>query len=169
MQEKKTKELPFSSIFDFKVENRGKNSYPKYYGNGWSFMNSCSGFWYYLFPKDKSLRNYYVSCGDVCEIYCEDERSIKPTNHCLPDELAEYVSKLDVAIGLKKEHRQDFERVVDYFLSKSPVNMIMFLPRWQGEERDIVHGVISRDQFFSMMLKEQIRLNMCYIISSHIQ
>ena len=165
MQEKKTKQLPFPSIFTWATRQRGKNSYPKYYGSRdfWSFMNSCCGFWYYLFPNDEALFPY-MACGELCEIYCEDKPSIMPTNHCLPDELAEYVSKLDWAIGLKKEYRQDFENVIDYFLTESPVNMIMFLPRVQGEERDVVNGVITRDQFFSMMDNKQIRLNMCYII-----
>jgi hypothetical protein len=164
MQKKKTERFPFSSIFDFVTEHKNRNSYPKYYGgNAWSFMNSCNGFWYYLLPKDEALLPY-LACGELCEIYCEDKPTIVPTNHCLPDELAEYVSKLDKAIGIKKEYRQDFERIIDYFLSESPVNMILFLPRVQGDERDIVNGVITRSQFFSAMDNEQIRLNMCYII-----
>ena len=174
MQERKTRLPPFPSTFTWEVRHRGKNSFPKCYPyprldqkekreyNYWSFMNSCCGFWYDLYPKDESLN--YCSCGKICDICSIDKQSNMLTNHCLPDELAEYVGKLDTAIWIKKKYRKDFESVVGYFLSESPVNMIMFLPRWQDEERDIVNGVITRDQFFSMMDNKQIRLNMCYII-----
>ena len=165
MQEKKTKQLPFPSVFTWKVWHRSKNSNPKCYDDGnWHFMNSCSGFWYYLLPKGEIVRSSYVSCAEICNIDYEDESSIAPTNHCLPDELVGYVSKLDVTIEIKRRYRRDFEKIVDYFLSESPVSMIIFLPRWQGESRDIVHGVITKKQFFSMMKNKKIRLNMCYII-----
>ena len=170
MQEKKTKQLPFLSTFTWEVKHRGKNSYPKdyyrkcdgYVGT-WAFMNSCCGFLYYLLPADESLINY-CGCGALCDVHYVEPA---PTNRCLPDELAEYVSKRNTAVIIKPEYMRDFEKIIDYFLSESPVDMIIFLSRWQGEERDIVHGVIPRDEFFSMMTNKQIRLNMCYIISGH--
>lgn len=164
MQKRRTEQLPFPAIFEFDVEHRSKNSYPKYYNNNWHFMNSCSGFWYYLFPKDEAIREQDCGCGEFCEIQCVDKPA--PTNHCFPDELAEHIrNRLNASIWIKKKYRRDFEKTIDYFLSASPVNMIIFLPRWQfDDEQDIVHGVITRYQFFAMMKNKQIRLNMCYII-----
>ena len=161
MQKKKVKLLPFPSPFDFKVYHKGKNSYPKYYGDTWYFMEKCSGFLYYLFPKEEIFGETW-GCGDLCDTHHVARPA--PTNHCLPDELAEHVSELNTVIWIKKKYIHDFERIINYFLSESPANMIIFLPRFQDHERGIVHGVISRNQFFSMMKNKKIRLNMCYII-----
>ena len=173
MQEKKTKQVPFPSTFTWKVYHRGKNSFPKvsYLPNlnqkdkreysFWPFMNSCCGFWYYLLPKEPV--HPYCGCGEMVDVPYPRGNSTKLTNNCLPDVLSEYVSNLE-PIWVKKKYMRDFMKIVDYFLSESPVQMIIFNSRCQGEERDIVNGVISQDHFFSMMNNRKIKENMCYII-----
>ena len=175
MQEKKTKQPPFSSIFTWKVRHRGKNSFPKCYYHYpslekkekreysyWSFMNSCCGFWYDLLPKEPQWDSCY-GWLEFSDYHSEYRPFIMPTNYCLPDDFPEYISKLET-FWIKKKYMRDFEKIIDYFLSESPVGMIIFLARGQGDKRDIVNGVISRNQFFSMMKNKKFRLNMCYII-----
>jgi len=175
MQEKKANQLPFPSIFTWAIRHRGKNSFPKCYNHYprltpnekreygyWAFMNSCCGFWYDLQPRE-DLEEPYYGWLKFSDYHSEYKPFIMPTNYCLPDDFPAYISKLET-FWIKKKYMRDFEKMIDYFLFESPVGMIMFLARGQGDERDIVNGVITRNQFFSMMKNKKIRLNMCYII-----
>jgi hypothetical protein len=164
---KKIKSFPFSSIFTFEVKHRGKDSYPKYYGHYWHFMSHCQGFWYYLKPID-SLFGPNSCCYDLCNIFY-DKKKLKIENEQYYDgeqhykNLWQYIDFLPV-FGIKPEFRKDFEIIIDFFLDQSPIKTIIFLPRFQGEEKDVIQGIFSYKEFFEMLDSKQIKFNMCYII-----
>ena len=130
-------------------------------------MNHCSGFWYYLCPVDE-LFGPMACCYNFCDIYYDDNKLKIEEEQYFDDEqhydsLWQYIDFLP-AFGIKKEYRDPFERVVDFFLEQSPINMIIFLPRFQGEEKDVIQGVFPRKTFFEMLDLKQVKFNMCYII-----
>lgn len=178
------KHFPFSSQFYFKTTP--KKRYPsvqwtKQLGSYWAFMSSCIGYWYYLLPcePDDETMPGFAGCYIVCNAHysqqSQDDFKIYknlPEGEDYPkfDNLYddwEYHKNVDLAtLEIKPEYRKDFEEVIDYFLERSPVKMIIFLPRYQGSERDNVEGVLPRDLFFEMLDKGKIKFNTCYIISN---
>ena len=147
----------------------------------WAFLSTCMGYCYGLLPKEDEDEQFpgLSGCYDVCKSHC--------TQQCLDDfkiwkDLpdGEDYPKFDnlydkwmyhknvslETLEIKQEYREDFGKIIDYFLERSPVKMIIFLPRYQGDERDNVEGVLKRDLFFEMLDTGKIKFNTCYIISN---
>ena len=183
MEKEKNISIPFLSKFYYKIENKKRNSYPKYYGvnNTWAFMSSCYGYWYYLLPTEEQypefpgLSGCYIVCNahysqqsrDDFEIYRQLPKGEDyPKFDNLYDEWEYHKNTELAALEIKPEYREDFEKIIDYFLERSPVNMIIFLPRYQGRERGNIQGVLKRELFFEMLDTGKIKFNTCYIISN---
>ena len=148
-----------SPLLTCEVMNRSSHSYQKCYCDHWYFINHCDGFWYYLLPKDESEQIYGCYCACTIEEKTSSNR-IRIDEQYSQDS---YFSNLPV-FGLKSEYLRSFENAIDFFIKQSPINTIIFLPRFQGDERDIVRGVFSRNEFFRMIRDKSVKFNTCYII-----
>ncbi len=164
MNQKKKSELPFSSQFLVRTHHRNNDDYPKHYQNKWHFMNSCCGFWYDLLPMEikygkDSYTGVYYMCHDIYR-----ESSLKK-NEYLPKKLVEYTEhELHWVVSIKDELVEDFCKVIDFYLQESPVNMIIFLARYEDVELDLVTGVIEKSAFYEMLRHKELMFNMSYII-----
>ena len=168
-QDKPVTEFPFRSAFTFDLCNKNKYDPANHYGhNTWNFINYCPGFWYYLLesnPTDESC-----ACYDMCDIFYDDEKLKRKEKRYYEDathypSFFEYTDSLPW-FGIKTEFRKDFEEIILYFIELSPVKMIIFLPRFQGEERDVIQGVFPKEEFFQMLDSRQVKFNHCYIIGN---
>jgi hypothetical protein len=177
------KHFSFSTKFYSKIisKKRMPKIRPNPWKGEWAFMCTCVGYWYHLLPvEDESepfpgLSGCYIVCNahysqqsrDDFEIYRQlPEGEDYPKFDNLYDEWEYYTNISLAALEIKQEYREDFEKIIDYFLERSPVNMIIFLPRYQGSERDNIQGVLKRELFFEMLDTGKIKFNTCYIISN---
>lgn len=165
-ESKTTESFPFFSIFSFEIRPQ-QNSRTRNIDPYWTFLKNCRGRRYYLIPSDESLEPF-LGCYNLCDIFYDNEKlkiedSQYYDNKQHYTDLFQYIDFLP-ALGIKPQFRADFEKVVDYFLKRSPIKMIIFLPRFQGEEKDVIQGVFPRDEFFQMLDKRLVKFNMCYII-----
>ena len=169
LQQKKRTALPFASSFSVVTNHKDKNDYPKEYHTKWSFMNACNGYWYYLIPANDKIGDSFCGVYDMCYDVCDIEISKK--NEFLSKGLMEYAaSELHQVVALHEEYVADFLQIIEYYINESPVKMILFLARCgnqaEGEELDLVTGVLTKKAFFKMLLRRELVFNMCYIVKS---
>ena len=175
--------FPFPSKFYFKAS---KVRFPLAWGYAsppWAYPCTCVGYWHTLMlVEDRTPEypdDYYFDCYKVCNAHYSQQSlddfkvwTSLPEGEPYPkfDNLYgewEYYKNVSLAtLEIKEEYREDFEKIIDYFLERSPAKMIIFLPRYQGEERDNIQGVLKRDLFFEMLDTGKIKFNTCYIISN---
>jgi hypothetical protein len=99
----------------------------------------------------------------MCDIFYDDEKVKIDRTLTHYTNIYQYIDFLP-AFGIKEEFRKDLEDVILYFLEQSPLHMIIFLPRYQGDEEDVIHGVFAKDEFFHMLDNRLVKFNHCYII-----
>ena len=167
-QDKPVDSLPFPSVFQFNIRNKNKYSHGKCYYS-WQFMNSCPGFWYDFLPKDFKFGEEW-GCSRVGDIlYDEEKMKIRlPKFYAGEDDYAdifEYIEFLP-EFGIKQKYRKGLKKVIRYFIDQSPVNMIIFLLRFQGDDKDIIQGVFPKEEFFKMLDNKQVKFNHCYVIGN---
>ena len=167
-QDRAIKSLPFSSAFSFRLENKKRCAHHKGYDVDWQFMNSCPGYWYSLEPVDYSSDS--VACYDMCDIIYDGEKlRIKKSRFDNDGQFYantfEYIDFLPV-FNIKPEFRRDFEEIILYFIEQSPVNMIIFLARFQGDEKDVIQGVFPKEEFFQLLDNRTVKFNHCYIVGN---
>ena len=171
--------FPFPSKFYFTTS---KVRFPRasaYASPPWAYSYTCVGYWHSLLPTDERYPDLpgYVGCQDVCKAHCTQqciddfkiwknipEGEDYPIFNSLYEEWMYHKNICLETLEIKQEYREDFERIIDYFLERSPAKMIIFLPRLQGNGRDNVEGVLKRDLFFEMLDTGKIKFNTCYII-----
>ena len=59
---------------------------------------------------------------------------------------------------------EDLKRIMKQLQKLSPTNMLIFLARLQGEEKNDICGVITLDEFIALIPEKRVYSNVCYII-----
>lgn len=152
----KPSKLPFVTS----IELRNENDFPETvrYQSIWSFMCNSNGIWYSV-GKDNDgwFNTMQIVDADFDNVL---ERNYIP--YWIFDD--EVVSNLKPLIVFD-EYKKEFDNIIKFLIQQSPNNMIMFMARYQGGERQIVHGVLKRGEFTKLLSQSKILFNVCYIIS----
>lgn len=167
VMQKRRKTIPFDSSFAVIPSPTSKRAFPKLYHSKWFFMSSCYGYWYSMLPSKKEFGDRFCGVYDMCHDLQKPE-TLK-ANDFLPKGLREYAAhELHQIVAIRQEYFNDFCDIIDFYLDESPVNMLLFLARCgnqaEGEELDLVTGVITRKAFAKMLLRHEVVFNMCYIL-----
>jgi hypothetical protein len=122
----------------------------------WRYMSNAKGIWYTLGTD--------TDCGyNAMELIDADfdiDISLKK-NYGLS--LAHRETILHPII-LNNKYEQELCTLIREFIQKSPIKTIIFLARYQGEDIEIVYGVISVNEFIEMLCKRKLTFNVSYIV-----
>lgn len=153
-QEKQSKLSFASSIV---LLNEIEDDDGKRYHSIWPFMTNTKGIWYLLISSEDE------STGEIsiCDSDFETEIKNLPVPPWIDDEDILYYL---TPIVILKKYRSDFEKIINSLIQQSPNKTIMFLGRYQSKEYEIVYGVFSLNEFFSLLDKGKILFNVCYIV-----
>ncbi|BCJ92677.1 hypothetical protein acsn021_02460 [Anaerocolumna cellulosilytica] len=148
--------LPFAS----EIELRNEIDFPnlgRYY-SVWPFMCKSKGIWYSIGKDNDGYFNpMSIVDADFDNII---ENSYIPY-WVSDDEVKSNIKPLIV----NAEYKNDFMRIIEFLLKQSPSRTIMFLGRYQGGEKEIVYGVLERQEFIKLLIQSKVLFNVCYIIS----
>ena len=129
------------------------------YAEIWPFFSNTSGILYSLFVE---LNKDYYWSFPICDSDFETEVEEYYLPKCLLED-----NKEDLTPFLVREpYVQDFEKKIQYLLENSPQKRILFQTRYQGEDKEVIIGVIKLKQFFEMIKSKEIFFNVCYIVES---
>ncbi|WP_105620105.1 hypothetical protein [Vallitalea okinawensis] len=120
----------------------------------WSFMSSVQGVMYTLGTTEDGLYN-------AMAIIDTDFQSPKEYPYWIQDQ--DEISNLTPII-VKPKYEEDVIDLLKQMIDKSPIEMIMFMTRYQGGDKEIVCGTIPFDQFILDLKSDRILFNTCYII-----
>lgn len=152
----KAVKLPFTSS----VELRSENDFPELgrYNSIWPFMCGLKGIWYSIGKDDDGWFNAmsFVDADFDKVIEMRDMPCL-----ILDDEVMSNLKPLIVYDTYKSE----FDSIIEFLIQQSPNNHIMFLARFQGGEKEIIHGVLKRNEFTKLLNQSKILFNVCYVIS----
>lgn len=152
----KVSKLPFTSS----IELRNENDFPELgrYNSIWPFMCSLKGIWYSIGKDDDGWFNA-MSLVDADFDKVVDRSDIP--YWIFDDEVISNLRPLNVY----DEYKNEFNNIIEFLIQQSPHNHIMFLARFQGGEKEIVHGVLKCEEFTELLSQSKILFNVCYIIS----
>lgn len=152
-QREKTR-LPFTSPISVlnEIDDEGGRRYHTIY----PFMTQTSGIWYSLIKEDDGV--VYAS---FCETHFEHVQDETVLPYWIKDEDVKY--QLTPLI-IKKDDEEDVKRIISYLIEQSPVKTAMLLARYQSEDKEIISGVMSLDEFWTLLGEEKVLFNTCYII-----
>jgi hypothetical protein len=149
--------LPFASSielrneFDFPTSGR--------YCSIWPFMCNSKGVWYSLGKDDDGwFHAMSIIDADFDKII---DSNLAP--YWVSDD--EVISNLTPII-VKDEYMLDIENIIRFLIQQSPNNIIMFLARYQGGEKEIIQGMLAYKEFMALFKQAKVLFNVCYIISS---
>lgn len=139
-------------IGNIRIEVNSARQRARYYGN-FDTMALRRGAWCSLFEADPERR--FFSAMDIADIGGR-ENALFPfwTDH----RSGLYPLRIEPAYSAA------FREVMHHLMMQSPQRRIMFLPRLQAIERDMVCGVLTLDEFFEKLCQERILFNIAYII-----
>lgn len=149
-------QLPFQSQIE--VMNEQDNQEVIRLSTTWKFMSQTKGVWYSLVKDDEGLKNAFLLCDS------DFNRGIDK----IP--VPFWINNDDVVYNLtplmiRSKFKNDFERVLRFFVEISPLNTIMFLARYQGGDYEILQGNLTIDDFLYQLDKENILFNICYVVT----
>jgi len=122
----------------------------------WRFMSSMKGIMYSL---GKTYENMF------------NAMSLIDTSFDNPKEYPYWITDEDVIsnltpMRLQKEYEVELKKLLKQMLQHSPINMIMFMTRYQGGDTEILCGTIKLSEFLDYIEKDKILFNVCYIIEN---
>lgn len=120
----------------------------------WKFMSSMKGVMYSLGKTDGFLFNAMLLIDSSFD-------SPKEYPYWLKDEGV--ISNL-TPICLQEEYEVELKRIINEMIQHSPINMIMFMARYQGGEKEVLCGTMRLGEFISLISEDKILFNVCYII-----
>lgn len=125
------------------------------YYRTFSTMTQRRGAWCKSFETDPDRR--FFSAMDIADIG-DDADAVFPfwTDHR---------SGLYPLI-IVPEYDAAFRETLRHLQLASPIRLIWFLPRLQADERALLCGVITLDEFFTMLDRSRILFNIAYIIQN---
>jgi len=124
----------------------------------WPYMTRAEGILYTLVKEHDGLYDAYYICDSDFEIREEDI------------EMPYWIEEKDIRYDLtpliiRPEFRFDFEKIVSSMINTSPIKTIMLLASYQSHDKEIMCGVLSVKEYFSLLDKGKILFNICYMIS----
>ena len=124
------------------------------YRDVWKFMSSMRGTMYSLGKTQDGLFS-------ALPLIDTDFEEPKEFPYWVDDEdVVSNLTSLWIVEGMEEELR----RVLQKMISESPTNTILFMSRYQGGEKEVVCGVITLNEFFTLLHQGKILFNVCYII-----
>jgi hypothetical protein len=128
------------------------------YKDIWTYMTNTEGIWYSLIKEHDGLYDAYEICDSNFEI---EEKDIEMP-YWIKDENIRY----DLTpLIIKKDLRVDFQNIIGSLINTSPIKTIMLLASYQSNDKEIVCGVLSLNEYFTLLDEGKILFNVCYIIS----
>ncbi|AQR93125.1 hypothetical protein [Clostridium saccharoperbutylacetonicum] len=147
---------PFISSIELRNEIDSVDA-QRYYSI-WPFMSNSKGVWYSL-GKDEDGWFNAMSIVDAC---FDEHVQRKYIPYWVSDD--EVISNLKPLI-VYNEYKSEFEKIIKFLIQQSPNRSIMFLARYQGGEKEIIYGVLKRQEFVKLLSESKILFNICYIIN----
>lgn len=129
------------------------------YHSIWPYMVGNKGIWYSLVTPDPEFDGFYLG-SEICRTEYECEKKVIIPFGLTDEDIVDCLTPLII----NKRFFSDFKRIITYMISQSPVKTIMFLPRYQCADHEIVYGVISINDFFVSLNEKRILFNICYIL-----
>ncbi|MCI1695607.1 hypothetical protein [Aneurinibacillus aneurinilyticus] len=125
----------------------------------WKLMSQTKGVWYSLVKEDDGIKNAFLLCDSDFEI----ETKELPIPYWIDNE--DVIYNLTPLI-IRKEFMDEFETTLEFLVKQSPCNTLMFLPRYQGGDYEIIQGTISLNNFIKHLKNNKILFNVCYVITN---
>ncbi|WP_019418912.1 hypothetical protein [Paenibacillus sp. OSY-SE] len=64
---------------------------------------------------------------------------------------------------IKKDFEEDVKKIISYLIEQSPIKTVMLLARYQSEDREIICGVMSPDEFWTLLEEGKVLFNTCFV------
>lgn len=148
------------SKFHFITRINIKNEYQEKlrYCHKWKYVTGMKGIWYSMGIYDAEFdmfTNYPL---------CYSDFKIKD-----PARMPYWIKDEDIQYSLTPliihdEYKEEFKKILEYLLSQSPINKIIFSGAYQGGEKEIICGLLSYSEFITMLENQEILFNVSYII-----
>lgn len=142
--------------------NKKSTDRKKFYFEIWPYINNVSGILYKIFTK-RGFGEF--ECGD--DLFDFDYSQNIPQNQCVPyffsNDFDMIKDDLD-SLSINSLYKKTFFDIMRLLISKSPIHTLIFLCRGQSNEKEILLGKISLDNFFELLMNGQVFTNVCYII-----
>ena len=61
-------------------------------------------------------------------------------------------------------YKNSILEMLSYMVAQTPSKKIMFFTRFQGEEQEIICGVLSSSEFVKLLEQHKVLFNVCYIV-----
>lgn len=140
--------------------NKKSTDKNKLYYDFWPYINNTSGILYKIYTK-QGLGKF--ECGDELFEYSSSVLSNDDIPYFFTDD-PDIIRDDLISISISSLYKKSFFNIIKLFLSKSPINTLLFLCRGQSNEKEIVLGKIGINKFSEMITNGQIFTNICYII-----
>jgi hypothetical protein len=110
----------------------------------WKFMSKTKGIWYSLIKQDKEVQNAFS--------LCKSDFKVEPEKLPIPFWINnENVIYHLTPLIINKEYIVEFEKILEFLVNQFPSNTIMFLPRYQGGDYEIIQGSLSLSEFINQL------------------
>ncbi len=142
--------IDFESTIDIINENQELLRYQ----STWKFMSSMKGVMYSLGKSDGFIFN---------------AMSLIDTSFDRPKEYPYWITDEDVLTNLtpirfERAYDVELKKLIKVMIENSPVNMIMFMARYQGGDTEVLCGTLKLSEFLNLVNKDKILFNVCYVI-----
>ena len=151
------KHLQPAVIGNIRIETSARHGGRSRYFGSFDTMALRRGVWCSLFETDRDRR--FFSAMEIADI--------GDSANCIMPFWTDRRSGL-YPLRIQPEYIQSFREVMRHLMLQSPIRRIMFLPRLQALEHDMICGVLTLDEFFVKLGQERILFNIAYIIQNEI-
>lgn len=125
------------------------------YYDSWKVIQSLKGVYYNIEPIDR-IRDDYEYENEFFDLLVDKENK--------NDKYYVNLIKAPYIVKVNRPYKESIINIIDYYIEKSPVNIICVLFRIQGKEEEQVVGIVKRDDFIPMLLNGEIRFNVQYFV-----
>lgn len=155
VQSKDVYHIDFKS--SIKLMNEIEDEYYRY-KYIWPYVTNTTGIWYSLVQEYEGLYDAY----DICESDFKIDKNDIDMPYWVEDEEVRY----DLTpLIIKNEFRNDFEKIISSLIKTSPIKTVMLLSSYQGQDKEIICGVLSLKEYLSLLNRRKILFNVCYIVT----
>jgi len=153
--------MPFATS----IEIRNELDFPdsSRYHSIWPFMSSINGVWYTL---GKAGESGFNALSIISSDFDKEIGIASMPYWLLCDDDYDDIKSNITPIAINDIYKKDVESVMHVLIQQSPSNMIMFLARYQGGEKEIIQGVVHYSKFKQLLNQSKVFFNTCYIITS---
>jgi hypothetical protein len=138
------------------VENEIENDEARYF-EIWPFMCKAEGIWYTL----GVIYRGFFNAVPICASDFDSNINSLPIPEWITDES---VKESLTPLIIKEPYKKEFKEIIELLINDSPQKTIMFHSRYECPDHEIIQGVMSLDNFWSLLEQKKILFNICYII-----